>query len=279
MKHRFNAFDMNTMAPMEKIGLCATQTLEGKPHITFINSLMAMDDTCMTLGQFIRGNSKYYLTKNPKAAFFILAGQAKKFWTGKMCWTGKKDQGPELETYKNFPLQRYNAYFPIHRVHYFDLVETTPATSLPVLKLGWYSLLTPFLKGQSPATPMDAPLTSYGKKMLTSPLSLKFLSIIEEDGFPCLIPFIPCRVEGLSKLLFPAGALGKKSIPEHTEVAVFGLKTTLESVLVRGKFTGMKQKHGIKTGEVDIDWVYNSMPPNAGQIYPPTPLKPVTVFE
>ena len=33
---------------------------------------------------------------------------------------------------------------------------------------------------------------------------------------------------------------------------------------------------GIQTGIVDIDWVYNSMPPAHGQIYPPVPLIPVT---
>ena len=114
-KFKFNTFDIQETAPLEKIGICATQNLDGQPHITFINSLMALNETTMTLGQFIRGNSKYFMQKNPKVAFFILSVRTKKTWTGKIVWTKKLDQGTELETYKEKPLQRYNAYFPIHR--------------------------------------------------------------------------------------------------------------------------------------------------------------------
>jgi len=69
IKHRFNAFDIETTAPLEKISIIATQNTEGLPHITFINSLMAADETRMTLGQFVQGKSKYFIQKNPKAAF------------------------------------------------------------------------------------------------------------------------------------------------------------------------------------------------------------------
>jgi hypothetical protein len=31
-------------------------------------------------------------------------------------------------------------------------------------------------------------------------------------------------------------------------------------------------------GLIDIEWVYNSMPPCHEQIYPPVDLKPVTAF-
>jgi hypothetical protein len=34
----------------------------------------------------------------------------------------------------------------------------------------------------------------------------------------------------------------------------------------------------MKLGTVDIEWVYNSMPPGHGQIYPPVALKPVVNF-
>ena len=33
----------------------------------------------------------------------------------------------------------------------------------------------------------------------------------------------------------------------------------------------------MKVGAVDIDWVYNSMPPKQGPIYPEEPLGPVVV--
>ena len=52
----------------------------------------------------------------------------------------------------------------------------------------------------------------------------------------------------------------------------------MENVLTRGTFRGFKRYGGVTLGAVDIDWVYNSMPSNHGQIYPELPLKPVVVF-
>jgi hypothetical protein len=47
-------------------------------------------------------------------------------------------------------------------------------------------------------------------------------------------------------------------------------------VLVRGSWTGFR-RHGVaKLAAIDIDWVYNSMPPLMGQVYPPLPLEAVT---
>lgn len=52
----------------------------------------------------------------------------------------------------------------------------------------------------------------------------------------------------------------------------------MESVLVRGPFAGFKRRGFFRLGLVDIDWVYNSMPPCHGQIYPAVPLKAVESF-
>jgi len=265
---------------MEKIGILATRNPGGQPHITFINSLMAADETTMTLGQFVRGNSKYHLQNYPEAAFFILCPRTRKTWTGKITWTGKKDQGPELDAYKEMPIQRYNSYFPIHRVHYFDLKDTSEATPLPLVKIAGSAVMTGILGRLAPKNRVQV-LNHYGRNLLAGPTTLKFLSFAGKDGYPVLIPLVSCMTAGSKRLVFPARTLD--GLPDRIEngmdMAVFALKTSLESVLVRGKFIGVKQVLGIRTGMIDLDWVYNSMPPNAGQIYPETPLDPVTSFE
>ncbi len=53
---------------------------------------------------------------------------------------------------------------------------------------------------------------------------------------------------------------------------------SMESVLLRGTFQGIRRKRLSRMGLIDINWVYNSMPPNHGQIYPELPLEPVTSF-
>jgi hypothetical protein len=65
--------------------------------------------------------------------------------------------------------------------------------------------------------------------------------------------------------------------PDMT-VTVFCLTMQMEDVLARGTFNGYSRYRGITLGTLDIDWVYNSMPPNHGRIYPPVPLERVVNF-
>jgi hypothetical protein len=51
----------------------------------------------------------------------------------------------------------------------------------------------------------------------------------------------------------------------------------MQSVLVRGAFSGLRGRLP-PSGAVAVDWVYNSMPPGHGQIYPPVPLEEVRDF-
>lgn len=67
-------------------------------------------------------------------------------------------------------------------------------------------------------------------------------------------------------------------IKPGTEVAVFCLTMGMEDVLIRGTFRGFRRCRMVSLGIVDIEWVYNSMPPAHGQIYPQVPLEPVTEF-
>ncbi len=66
--------------------------------------------------------------------------------------------------------------------------------------------------------------------------------------------------------------------PGGSTVSVFGLTFDMEDVLVRGVFNGYSRYRGVRLGTVDIDWVYNPMPPKQGQVYPAVELRPVTEF-
>ncbi len=52
----------------------------------------------------------------------------------------------------------------------------------------------------------------------------------------------------------------------------------MEDVLLRGRYEGLKRVAGVRCGSMQVDWVYNPMPPVPGQIYPPLPLEPITGF-
>lgn len=279
-KTGFTPYDIEKLAPLEKLGLLATVNPEGLPHITFINSLMPVRETGLTLGQFIIGNSKWFIQKNPRISFFMLSTQEKKMWTGKALWSHKKTFGPELEAYKNMEMQRYNAYFPINLVHYFDLVETSSPMNLPIFNMLIATLLTKYAGSNAKTGVADKILTPYAQSLFSSLVTMKFICFVKEDGFPCLIPFIQCMNSDSRRIVFYPNALkeDKNDLVPGMDMAVFCLKASLESVLVRGKFIGVKRFRGVKLGMIDINWVYNSMAPNAGQIYPEIKLEPIVDF-
>jgi hypothetical protein len=61
-------------------------------------------------------------------------------------------------------------------------------------------------------------------------------------------------------------------------LAVFSMALTMEDVLLRGTYLGIRRVGGVRAGVVEVDWVYNPMPPVPGQVYPPVELKPVVEF-
>ena len=110
--------------------------------------------------------------------------------------------------------------------------------------------------------------------------NLKFLAFIDTDGFPFIIPVIQAQADGRHGLIFSTGVFTDElaAIPRGSPVAVLGMALTMEDVLVRGEFEGIRRRAGALTGSVQVDWVYNPMPPTAGQIYPPVSLQAVQEF-
>lgn len=279
VKKNFSESDMKAFEPSEKVGMIATVTPDGLPHMSLLTSIMAATSNQLTMGEFCKGRSKEYIQQNPKIGFAILT-LTKKLWRGKAVWTHFKQEGPEYEIYNNQPMYRYNTYFGINTVHYFDLKETTEGEMLPLASIIKSSLLTKIAKNGAAKEEQGRVLSFFGEKIFNALDSIKFLSYIDNDGFPVIIPVLQCQAPESSSLAFHPGAFGDdlKKIKPGTKVAVFCMTMKMEDVLARGIFNGYSKYRGITLGTLDIDWVYNSMPPNHGQIYPPLPLERVVNF-
>jgi len=279
MKNNFTAVDMKTFEPAEKVGIIATVTEEGLPHMTLLTSVMAAKPDQLIVGEFCQGKSKEYMQRTAKIGFAILTLD-KKLWRGKALWTHLKKEGPEYEIYNNQPMFRYNTYFGINTVHYFDLKETTVGSSLPLASVVKSALLTKMAKGSAAKGNSERVLSHFGEKLFNGLDSIKFLSFIGDDGFPVIIHAIQCQAADSSRLAFHPGAFGDElnMLKPGMTVAIFCLTMQMEDVLVRGIFNGYSRYRGVKLGTLDIDWVYNSMPPNHGRIYPPVPLERVVNF-
>ena len=279
IRKSFTEAEMKAFAPAEKLGIIATVTPEGLPHVTLLTSVMAAKPDQLIVGEFCQGKSKEYMQRSPKIGFAILTLD-KKLWRGKAQWTHLKKEGQEYEIYNNQPMFRYNTYFGINTVHYFDLKETTEGSSLPLASVVKSALLTKMAKGGATKGNPERALSHFGEKLFNGLDSIKFLSFIGDDGYPVIIPAIQSQAADSSRLAFHPGAFGDElaMLKPGMTISVFCLTMQMEDVLVRGIFNGYCRYRGVNLGTIDIDWVYNSMPPNHGQIYPPVPLERVVNF-
>lgn len=278
-KNSFTEEDIKAFEPAEKIGIVASVNPQGLAHITLITSIRANGPAQLTLGEFCKGLSKQYIQNNPKIGFLILTLD-KKMWRGKAKWTHLKKEGPEYEKYNQIPMFRYNTYFGINTVHYLDLIETAGKEKLPMARIIPAALLTKLAKGGAKSGNQDPILKPFAEELFNTMDSLKFIAYVGNDGFPVIVPLIQCQAADSRRLVFSSHAFPKElnEIPKGTQVAVFGITMNMEDVLVRGNFRGFHRIRFLRVGTIDIEWVYNSMPPAHGQIYPEVELKPIMNF-
>jgi len=276
----YKAFDteaIEAFEPEAKVGLLATVNPAGLPHITLITALQAKTPEQMIWGQFTEGQSKAHVRANPKTGFLILT-MDRKLWRGKAVWTHAVKEGADYVMFNTKPLFRYNAYFGIHTVHYMDLVETFGREKLPLGAIIAASVFTTLVKGTARTNGKERILKPWAQGLFGGMATLKFLAYVGRDGFPVIIPLLQCQAADSRRLVFATFAYSGElsAIPDGIPVAVFGLSMQMEDCLVRGTYHARKRPLGL--GSVDIDWVYNSMPPASGQIYPPLELQPVVEF-
>jgi len=261
--------DVSAFEESAKIGLLATVNPEGLPHVSLITSIQARGSAGLMFGQFSEGLSKSHVKNNPRTGFLVM-NRDKEVWRGKARWTGEARSGEDYDMYNRKPMFRYNSYFGIHTVHYLEIVELSGKERLSAAGIAAGSLVTMLSRRFVATERIEAILRPWAENHVTRLGTLKFFSCVGEDDYPAIVPVVPCQAAGSGRLVFAPTVHRDElaAIPAGAVVAVFALNLQMESVLIRGRFTGYRRYTGLKAGVIDIDWVYNSMPPMQGPIYP-----------
>ncbi len=278
----FENSDMKKFESEAKVALLATISENRRPHLTFLSSLQAKTTNTLMFGQFSEGLSKKHLQWHPNAAFLIMTLE-RELWRGKARWTHEEKQGADYDYFNNKPMFRYNAYFGIHTVHYLALREVTKRARLPLPAIVAGSVKTLVARGGARPGAGAGPdvarvLTPWAEALFRQMDTLKFLSWIEGDGYPVIVPVLQCQAAGPNRLVFSPSPFRTdlETLEPGTSVAVFGQTMQVENVLVRGIFSRYERHRGIRIGVIDLDWAYNSMPPVPGQIYPPVAIEAIS---
>ena len=272
----FSQEDIQNLDVELKVGILGTVSETGLPHLTMISSLRPYAQRGLVWGQFTEGLSKQYIQQNPKVGFLIMSLD-RHLWSGKACFTHSAKNGPEFDRFNDLPMFRYNAYFGIHTVYYMELVSILANEPLPMKQVILAAAQTMLARtlGKKHKTPEV--LNPWIRKLFNKMDNLKFLSYIDMDGFPMVLPVIQTQVLDHQRVIFSTSYLREAlgAIPPGVPMAVFGLSFSMEDVLLRGIYQGIQRIGGFACGVVELDWVYNSMPPKPQQIYPPVKITAV----
>jgi hypothetical protein len=275
----FTEEDIQVLDIELKVGILGTVNDDGLPHLTMISSLRPYSEEGLVWGQFTEGLSKQYIRCNPKVGFLIMSLD-KSIWRGKAAFTHTSRHGTEYDNFNELPMFRYNAYFGIHTVYYMDLVEFNGLEKLPMARVISAAVRTTAVRLLSPKNHPGSVLNPWVRTLLNKLDNLKFLGYVGADGYPVVLPVIQTQALNNRQVVFSTGAYREEleSIPHGIPMAVFGLSFDMEDVLLRGTFLGTRRLRGFNCGVVDIEWVYNSMPPTPQQVYPPIPIEAVRKF-
>ncbi|MDD4595416.1 MAG: hypothetical protein WC088_00675 [Candidatus Izemoplasmatales bacterium] len=257
---------MKAFSSSIKIGLVATIDDHGEPHLSVLSTLQGKDDKTMMFGKFVEGLSKQYIVDRPKTGFLIMNPE-KAFWFGKMNYTHFVKEGEDYVMYNNQPLYRYNSYFGINTVYYLDLVEISDKYVLPMGKVIGNAINVLINKNRFKQETPEPVLKPWAAKFTAKLDTLKFLAFLGADGYPQIIPIIQAQSVGTNRIVIKNAPYTEwlSAVKQGLKVAVLAFSMSMEDVLIKGTFNGFDSKG---YGYIEIERVYNSMPPIHKYIYP-----------
>lgn len=254
------------MCSDSKIGLLATVDSEGSPHLTFISSIQPFGSDGLTAGQFCAGLSKQFFWERNNVGFLIFS-PAMEIWRGRALYEKTLGSGPEYELYNKKPMFRYNSYFGFGAIHYFKMIDITAKEKLTMGQIIGGALKTRLVQPFKSSSSKEI-LNDTSKALFSQIDGLKFISYLDDEGFPVIIPAIQAVNAGRDRVIFSMSPYGNelRGIPDQAQVAVLFVNLKMESVLVKGAYT--RARSIFPCGMVEISRVYNSMPPQPQYIYP-----------
>jgi hypothetical protein len=266
--------------------LIATVDPRGWPHLTMISFNIAKTQQQVVWGQFTEGLSKKYVTQTKKQGmFFMTAKPPFKFIQAKVEFDYLLHSGEDCENFSRGKMLRYMTYTNVHTCFYNKVIGSTEIRNLPLSGIIKGFIAAKLGLGGVKSKQAEEKLNDFGFEIHNQMTSAKAIAYIDTtDGFPIIIPCFQMRAPDKNKLAFPFAQFKEdlEKIPIGSHVATYcTVSDNLElmNLMINGRLTEVKKVKGIKWGIIEIDEIYNSMPPLPGVIYPAIEVRPkVTQF-
>ncbi|MHA1340725.1 MAG: hypothetical protein ACTSRZ_11400 [Promethearchaeota archaeon] len=264
---------------LPEIGLRLLCTIDdrGWPHLTLISFNIAKTPNLVVWGQFTEGLSKKYVLKTKKQGILYMNEKPPlKFVLAKVLFDHFEEGGEDCERFSRGKLLRYMTYVNVYKAYYNKVIAATELQNYPLSAIIKGHLIQLISKSglKSKGNNVEEKLNDFGYDLFNQMTSAKFIAYIDpSDGYPVIIPCFQLRAPDKSKLAFPYTPFRNylEQIPLNAHVAVFGIVSeNFESLnlMINGRLTKKVKSIGFDWGIIEIDEIYNSMPPLHGVIYP-----------
>jgi len=244
----------------------ATVDSAGYPHLSMITSNCAISPTATKWGEFTRGMSKGNVVKNPKQGLLFMTAQMPfEFLQIKATLDHVSLEGEDAVDFNQMALFRYNTYMRVYRVFFNSVVAARSIRGISLMGIT-KGILKGFGSKGNKGQQETARLNPLGRRLFNGAVFPKFIAYIDSDGYPIIIPCFQARSADGIRIYIPTTQFKEDlaCIPPGSKVSMFAMDFETVSQMVKGTLIDSNPKNLL----VDIEWVYNSMPPKVGTIYP-----------
>ncbi len=258
--------------PEIMVKLLATIGADRYPHITLITSNHAEGASVIKWGQFTQGRSKKNVLANPEQGiFYMTAEKPFRFLQVKAALERTSTAGEDAADFNKMSLFRYNTYMRIGKVYYNRVEAARPVRDLGIAGIVKGMAANLWGLGGTRTGNVEKRLPEFGNKLFNTAIYPKFVAYLDpKDGYPVIFPVFQARAVESKHILFPLTQFRAEivALPADAKVAFYALNFELMSIQAKGTYLGLNKSRGVTYGRVDIDQVYNGMPPVPGQVYP-----------
>jgi hypothetical protein len=246
----------------------ATASAGGEVNVALIVSQTPTEEGGIVFGDFMMVKTKKNLSENGRVASLAITPKLEMagFKGDVGGWT---QTGPYIDLVNSIEFFRYNAYMGIHDVAPISIREMLPLPpKVSFVKVGADFLdirARGFLKTGYTSGGVDVPIPV--RKKFESIMSIKVITLMDEDGYPNIFPLFSTHFKHPSELRFKVSPYnaGIERFKVPCRVALNVLTMDLFTYQLKGELAGFDGSLGLDFGVVRVEEAYSSMPPFCGE--------------
>ncbi|MCJ7744672.1 MAG: hypothetical protein MUP40_00080 [Actinobacteria bacterium] len=246
----------------------ATASAGGEVNVALIVSQTPTEEGKIVFGDFMMVKTKKNLSENRRVASLAITPKLEMagFKGDVEGWT---DTGPYIDLVNSIGFFRYNAYMGIHNVapiNIREMLALPPKVSFLKVGVDFVDIRARSgLKSGSTSGGVAVPVPV--RKKFESIMSIKVITLMDEDGYPNIFPLFSTHFKSPSELRFKVSSYnaGIKRFETPCRMALNVLTLDLFTYQLKGELAGFERSLGLEFGAVRVEEAYSSMPPFCGE--------------